>query len=72
MKNFLLVVLYGRFRELLIKCVSVKGTFAVFMSVVYLKSPTNPTLIGVVAAWGLFIGAREFEKLKGILPKWGS
>ena len=63
--------LYQRVKDLLVKMISVKGTFALTASAAYFREPNNTTLIGFIAGWALFIGSREFEKIKGILPKVG-
>lgn len=71
MNDFILVLMYKRLKDLVAKLISVKGVFAGVMSYVYFTSPSEATLLGVCIAWAIFIGAREFAKIKGVLPVLG-
>ena len=51
-----------RIYDLILKFVGVKGVFAISCSVAFLLEPGEETLIALLVAWSLLIGAREVSK----------
>ena len=64
-----LSTLLGRFKDLLIKLVSVKGVVAIGTGVVFVLTGSDAAAWVFAAALGLLIGGRAFEKYVRVLEK---
>lgn len=53
----------NRFKELILKLLSIKGFFAIITTVAYFMNKIDYWY--VMVAWALFIGSRELYKLLG-------
>lgn len=70
MKELLIITLWKRFRDLLIKLSGVKGTFAIINTVIFVHAQNEWSFAGFLVGWIMLIGLREMEKFKGFLPTW--
>jgi len=69
MKTLFIVTLWKRVKELVVKLLSVKGSFAITATIIFFKDTTSQlAFAGFFLAWCIFIGAREMAKYKGIIP----